>query len=126
MPERRDAAERQLTPNEKRREREVIVLDEHDRRAIGRLFRDGVGKAAVDELVGMKVPGEECGLDRCAMTKRPHGAVREPVVVAVLFFRLEEHPAQAIPRRIDRDAETVPIRSRHAIAFTDAFRNPHP
>ena len=67
-----------------RQQREVIVLDQHDRVVAARLGHDGVGEALVDRAVLLPVAFAEHRPHVSDMAKRPQALVGEAVVIALL------------------------------------------
>src|SRR4051812_14136495 len=98
MPEGDDGAERQALVNHLRRQREVIVLDQHDWRAAGRLVADGAREARVDGAIGGEVAGTEHPRHMDAMAERPECFVGETVVIAPLLRIVEPDTPQSILR----------------------------
>ncbi len=105
-------------------EREVIVLDEHDRIVAVRFGDDRVGEALVDFLILEPVGTAEDRMRMGQVAQRPQRFVREAVVVALFLFLGQPDAAQQVRRlgRPDRHAP-VPI-GRRTIRRSTAVRDP--
>ena len=113
MPEGDDRAERQALPDHAGRQREVVVLHEHQRRLGGTgFFSDGVGEAAVDHPVGVEIVGPEHRADVGLVAQRPQRFVGESVVVALLFLVVHPHAPEAVLGARRADLESLVDRSR--------------
>jgi hypothetical protein len=77
VPEQRHAQIGTPLLDEARREREVIVLDEHERRLVADFLHDGVGEALVDLAVALPVRQAEPRPHVGDVAQRPERAVRE-------------------------------------------------
>ena len=108
-----------------RQQRKVIVLHEDDGRRALDLFEHGLGELRVDARILLPVRGVEDGPGVGDMAERPQRAVREAVVVALLFFSSQPDAAQCVRRLVRRNGETSALVGGLAIAAAAAVRNPH-
>ena len=93
-------------------QRKVIVLHEDDGRRAVDLFEHGVGELRVDARVLLPVGRVEDRPRVSDVTERPQRAVREAVVVALLFFMGQPDAAQRVGRLVRRHARGVRARRR--------------
>jgi hypothetical protein len=78
---------------ERRYEREVIVLDEHQGGIATNLLEDDLCEATIHLTVGIPVLHAKDGADICDVAKRPQRLIREAVVVALLLALAEPDTA---------------------------------
>ena len=71
VPEGDDRRFRQLLPDHARQQREVIVLDQHDRPFVARFRDDDIGEFLVHRLVHFPVRGAEDGPREDDVAERP-------------------------------------------------------
>ena len=81
---------------QRRQQREVVVLHEDHRPRAARFGHHGVRKPAIDLLVVPPVAAREPRRLEREMAQRPQRAVREAVVVAALFAAGQPHPTQRV------------------------------
>ena len=85
VPERDDGGARQPLAHHPRQQREVVVLDQHDRIVGLRFVRHRIGEALVDAAVLPPVLVAEHRPDMGDVAQRPQAFVRETIVVAALL-----------------------------------------
>ncbi len=112
VPERDDRRLRQPLVNEARQQREVIVLDEHDRVVGLRLRTDGLREALVHVHVLLPVAGTEDGPHMRDVTERPQAFVGESVVIPALLFLGEPDATQRVRRIVGRHVDAILARRR--------------
>ena len=95
-----------------RQQREVIVLHEDDRRRAFDLVEHGLRKLRVDARILLPVRCVEDGSGVGDMAERPQRAVREAVVVPLLFFMRQPDAAQRVRRLVRRNGEASALRPR--------------
>jgi hypothetical protein len=106
VPEGDDRRARLALANQSRCEGEVIVLHQDDRIVGIHLLAHRIGEPLVDVAIGVPVGAAEDGPRVRDVTQRPEALVREPIVIALLFFGRQPDAPQyvvALARR-HRDA----------------------
>ena len=98
VPEGDDRARRQPTPEHPRRQREVVVLDEHERRIVLGFVDHRGSEPGVGAVVHPEVVGSEDRRHADVVAERPQALVREAVVVAAMLVVGEPHVAQPVAR----------------------------
>ena len=96
MPERDDRRLRQALPDHPRRQREMIVLHQHDRILGLGLLGDGIGEALVDLLVLLPVAFPELRPHERDVAQRPETFIGQTVIIAVLLLLRNPDP----PKRV--------------------------
>ena len=107
-----------------RQQREVVVLNEDNRRTIADLLEHGLRKSAIDLAVGLPVAFVELRARVGDVTERPDRAVGQPVVVAVFLFLAQPDAAKRVGRAIGRDSDTALGVGHFAIGRAAAMRHP--
>ena len=126
MPEGDDGAERQTLANCARCEREVIVLDENNRRVAVRFVADCLRKTHVDCLIGVEVFRAEDRLHVRLVTQRPETLVCETLVIGPLFLTVEPDVPQTVgPLSEGLNLDPVPFVDDGSVGGARAVSHPH-
>ena len=124
VPEGDDRRLRQAFADQRRQQREVVVLHQHHRVGRIRLGDHRVGKAFVDFAIALPVGFAENRPHMRDMAQRPQPLVGKAVVVALLFFLGQPDPAQRVAGRLGRHRHmAAPVRGG-AVGRAAAVRDP--
>ena len=115
---------RQPPPDHARQQREVIVLDQHDRPLVAGLLDDDVGELLVHGLVGFPVRGPEQRPGEGDMAERPQAVIGEAEIVALLLLLAQPDPAQRVGGIARRHLHVVVLVDRHLVGRAAAMRDP--
>jgi hypothetical protein len=125
MPENRDARVRALPLDQRRQQREVIVLNQDERRIHVRgLFEHGRREFFVDRGVVRPVLGAELRAGVHEVAEGPETFVGEARVEARLLILAEPDPAQGVARIVRRQAEPAGLVGRFPIGVAAGLRDP--
>ena len=127
VPEDRHARVGALGLDERRQRREVIVLDEDQRRfGVLDLVQHRVGELAVHLQVVSPVVRPEDRARVHDVAQRPQALVGEAGVVSLLLLLGEPHPAQRVARVVDGHAEPAARIGGLTVGVATGVRDPHP
>ena len=124
VPERDDRCIGQQVANHARRQREVIVLDEHHRVVGPRFVRHGFGEPPIDLLIIVPIFFAKDRWDEHDVAQRPESFVGQAEVVAVLFLIGQPDSAEFVRGRIGRDIDARVRVDRVAVGRAPAVGDP--
>ena len=125
VPENRDASVGPRGLDQPRQQREVIILNQHERRFGGFDFlQHGLREFFVDALVVLPIGGAETRTRVGDVAERPNAFVGEAEVVAVFLFLGEPDAAQRVMRMVGRDAQAVVLVHGFAVGVGGAVGDP--
>ena len=124
VPERDDRRLRQPVADHPRQQREMVVLDQHDRVLALRFRDDGIGELRVDGPILIPVGGAERRPHVGDVAQRPQPFVGEAVVVALRCSARQPQAADPVRRIVGRHGDAVVAIDDLAIGAAAAVRDP--
>jgi hypothetical protein len=106
--------------------RQVVVLNEHQRRTVADLVEHRFGEAAIDLAIALEVAEPEARPHVDDVTQRPQRSVGEARVVELLVRRREPDALERITRAIGRTRHAIMGVHGLAVGAAAAVRHPQP
>jgi hypothetical protein len=107
-----------------RQESEMVILDEHECGTIIGLFKDRVSKQGVDFAISLPVLELKDRSSKRGVAERPESLICQAVVVALLFFLRQPHPAQRVSWVFRRHADMIVLVNGGPICIARAMPDP--
>jgi hypothetical protein len=108
-----------------RREREVIILHQDQRRVAGRLVTNGIGEPRVDGAVRVEVGRPKDWSHVCPVAQRPECFIRKSVVIALPLMCVEPDTPEPVLRTGGWHVQSVPPIDDSAIGGSGTVCHPY-
>ena len=124
VPEGDDDRLGQTLTDHARQQREVVVLDQHDRPLVARFGNHRIGEFAVDGFIGLPVRRAKNRPGEGDMAKRPQALIGEAQIIALIFFLRQPDPAQRVGRIAGRHLHPVVLVDHETVGRSAAIGDP--